>query len=89
MSSPEPLLPPYHAPACLPLSLAHLETVLAQGEEPQLPGFPTEELKPLTVRMVAGVVRDIALQTTRCQLAWGWQGSQATCVLEAENVLIT
>lgn len=36
-----------------------------RGEDPQLPGFPTEELKPLTVRMVAGVIRDIALQTTR------------------------
>ena len=79
--------PPYPARLLLPLSVAHLLTASAQGEEPQLPGFPTEELKPLTVRMVAGVIRDIALQTTRCQLAWGWQGSQATLMLKAQGVL--
>ena len=51
-----------------------LSTVFVQGEDPQLPGFPTEELKPLTVRMVAGVIRDIALQTTRCPVGSGLAG---------------
>ena len=49
-----------------------------------LPDFPREELKPLTVRMVAGVIRDIALQTARYALTTGlpcWQ-AQGCCTLD-------
>ena len=40
------------------------------------------------MRMVAGVIRDIALQTTRCHFASEGQGRQATLVLKVSDALI-